>query len=450
MLTIQGSSGSRFCDGVSRRGFLRIGSLALGAVGGLNMSHLLAAEQSKPGKRSKSVINIFLPGGPPHQDMWDLKMDAPSEIRGEFKPIKTSVPGIQICELFPKMAAMMQRFSIIRSIVGSDGQHAAYQCLTGKPRPNSPPGGWPSIGSVVSKLQGSGTDGAPAFVGLSPRMGHMPWADSGHPGFLGQAHSCFNPNGGAASDMVLKDVTLERLNDRRALLSSFDRFRRSTDVSGTMDAMDTFSRQAYGLLTSSRLADALNIDKEDAKTRDRYGRGTMKCRDDGGPECPEQFLLARRLVEAGVRCVTVGFNRWDWHSANFKSSREVFPQLDSGLTALVSDLHDRGLDKDVAVVVWGEFGRSPTINKDAGRDHWPKVSCAALACGGMTHGQVIGSTDRTGGEAATRPLNFQDVFATLYQHLGIDAHNTTVDDLSGRPRYLVDDPFKPIAELVGS
>ena len=449
MLTIQGTNESRFCDGLSRRGFLRIGSLALGAVGGFNLTDLFAAEQSKPGKIQKSVINIFLPGGPPHQDMWDLKMDAPAEIRGEFNPIKTSVPGIQICELFPKMAAMMDRFSIIRSIVGSDGQHAAYQCFTGKPRPNSPPGGWPSMGAVVSKLQGPGAEGVPAFVGLSPKMGHMPWADPGHPGFLGPAHSCFNPNGGGASDMVLKDISIERLNDRRSLLASFDRFRRDCDASGTMDAMDAFTQQAYGVLTSSRLAEALNIEKEDAATRDRYGRGTMKCRDDGGPECPEQFLLARRLVEAGVRCVTVGFNRWDWHGANFAQGRAVFPQLDNGLTSLVADLHDRGLDKDVAVVVWGEFGRTPTINKDAGRDHWPRVSCAALACGGLRHGQVIGATDRTGGEPSARPVDFQEVFATLYQHMGLDARVATVDDLGGRPRYLVDEQFRPMAELVG-
>ena len=449
MLTIQGSNESRFCDGLSRRGFLRIGSLALGAMGGFGLNDLFAAEQAKPGEIQKSVINIFLPGGPPHQDMWDLKMDAPAEIRGEFSAIKTSVPGIEICELFPKMASMMQRFSLIRSIVGSDGQHASYQCFTGKPRPNSPPGGWPSMGAVVSKLQGPVAAGVPPFVGLSPKMGHMEWADPGHPGFLGPAHSCFNPNGGGAGDMVLKDISLERLNDRRALLASFDKFRRDCDASGAMEAMDAFTQQAYGVLTSSRLTEALNIEKEDAATRDRYGRGTMKCRQDGGPECPEQFLLARRLVEAGVRCVTVGSNRWDWHDANFAQGRVVFPQLDHGLTALVADLHDRGLDKDVAVVVWGEFGRTPKINKDAGRDHWPRVSCAALACGGLRHGQVIGATDRTGGEPSARPVDFQEVFATLYQHLGIDAHTASVDDLAGRPRYLVDEQFRPLAELVG-
>jgi hypothetical protein len=376
-------------------------------------------------------------------------MDAPSEIRGEFTPIKTKVPGIEICEHFPKMAAMMDKLTIIRSIVGSDGQHASYQCFTGRPRPNSPPGGWPSMGAVVSKLQGPTAPDVPPFVGLSPKMGHMPWADPGHPGFIGSAHACFNPNGGGAADMVLKDISLERLNDRRALLASFDKFRRACDANGSLEAMDSFTQQAFGVLTSSRLAEALNLDKEDAGTRDRYGRGTMKARDDGGPECPEQFLLARRLVEAGVRVVTIGFNRWDWHSRTFQQGREVFPQLDAGLTSLVRDLHDRGLDKDVAVVVWGEFGRTPAISKDAGREHWPRVSCAALACGPFRHGQVIGATDRLGGEAVERPVDFQEVFATLYHHLGIDTRTATVNDLSGRPRYLVDEQFRPMPELLG-
>lgn len=451
MLTILGREHPQasFCDGMSRRSFLRIGALSLGTLGGANLSQVMrAAEQSGTGKSHKAVINIFLCGGPPHQDMWDLKMDAPAEVRGEFSPIKTKVPGLEVCELFPKMAAMMDRFSIIRSVVGSDGQHAAYQCFTGKPRPNSPPGGWPSMGAVVSKLQGPRAADVPAFVGLSPKMGHAPWSDAGHAGFLGPAHSPFNPNGGGATDMVLKDISLERLNDRRALLASFDTFRRESDANGGLEAMDSFTQQAFGVLTSSRLAEALNLEKESPALRDRYGRGTMKCRQDGGPECPEQFLLARRLVEAGVRVVTVGFNRWDWHGENFKQGREVFPQLDTGLTALVQDLHDRGLDKDVAVVVWGEFGRTPTINKDAGRDHWPRVSCAALACGGMRHGQVIGATDRLGGEATERPVDFQEVFATLYHHLEIDTRTATVNDLSGRPRYLVDEQFRALPELV--
>ena len=413
------------------------------------MPEILRAEAGQAASPKKSIIMIFLPGGPPHQDMWDLKMDAPSGIRGEFRPIKTKVPGIEICELFPKMAAMMDKFSIIRSVVGSTGQHAAAQCLTGRPPQNAPAGGWPSIGAILSRMQGSGSPGVPAFVGLSPKMGHGPWADPGVPGFLGPAHAPFQPNGGGSGDLTLNQISLDRLKDRRALLTSFDNLRREVDASGMMGAMDAFQEQAMGVLTSSRLAEALNLDKEDPRVRARYGGGTMKCRDDGGPECPEQFLMARRLVEAGVRCVTLGFNRWDWHSNTFGQARQVFPQLDNGLTALVQDLHSSGLDKDVSVVVWGEFGRSPQISSDAGRDHWPRVSCAALACGGMNHGQVIGATDRLGGEAVSRPVDFQEVFATLYHGAGIDTRTASINDLNGRPRYLVDEQFKPIPELIG-
>src|SRR4030095_9759029 len=227
MLTILGREHphAAFCDGTTRRSFLRIGALALGAVGGASFAQLLrAADQSGARQCQKAIINIFLCGGPPHQDMWDLKMDAPAEIRGEFSPIQTNVAGVAGGELFPKMAAMMDKFTILRSIVGSDGQHAAYQCFTGHPRPNSPPGGWPSIGSVVSKLQGPTAPDMPAFVGLSPKMGHAPWSDPGHPGFLGPAHAPFNPNGGGATDMVLQDISLERLKDRRAVLASFHNF----------------------------------------------------------------------------------------------------------------------------------------------------------------------------------------------------------------------------------
>ena len=446
MLNINGTHSSRFCDGISRRSFLRLGALGLG---GMTMPDMLRAEAAQKVASSKSVIMIFLPGGPPHQDMWDLKMDAPAGIRGEFRPIKTNVPGIEICEWFPKMAAMMDKFSIIRSIVGSTGRHDADQCLTGRPHQNAPAGGWPSMGSVLSKLQGSGSAGVPAFVGLSPKMGHAEWADPGKPGYLGPAHSPFQPNGGGAGDLSLNNISLDRLKDRRALLTSFDNMRRDVDASGMIGAMDAFQQQAMGVLTSSKLAEALNLEKEDPKVRARYGGGTMKCRDDGGPECPEQFLMARRLVEAGVRCVTLGFNRWDWHNNNFGQGRAVFPQLDNGLTSLVEDLHSSGLDKDVSVVVWGEFGRSPQISADAGRDHWPRVSCAALACGGMNHGQVIGSTDRLGGEAASRPVDFQEVFATLYHAAGIDTKTTSINDLNGRPRYLVEEQFKALPELTG-
>ena len=445
MLTIYGSK-QRFCDGISRRNFLKIGALGLG---GLSLPQLLQAESQSGIRRShKAVIMIFLPGGPSHQDIFDLKMDAPSEIRGEFKPIPTSVPGIQICEHLPLLAKMMDKLVLIRSIVGATGDHYAVQCLTGRSHKNVPPGGWPCLGSTVAKLQGPLNKAIPPFVGLSPKMGHAPWADNGQPGFLGPAFAPFKPNDAGKDDLVLNGITLDRLADRKSLLASFDRFRREVDTSGLMEGLDSFNEQAFGMLTSSRLLEALDIEKEDPKVRARYGKGDPKNRDDGGPKLMEHMLIARRLVEAGARCVTLAFSRWDHHGDNFGALRQDLPLLDQGVSALVEDLHQRGLDKDVSVVVWGEFGRTPTINKDAGRDHWPRVSCGLLACGGLKTGQVIGATDRLGGEATERPVQFGDVFATLYHNLDIDVSKVTVTDLSGRPQYLVDAGCAPMKEVI--
>jgi hypothetical protein len=446
MLTIYDHSRSRFCDGVSRRNFLKIGALGLG---GLALPQLLQAESQMGIRRShKAVIMIFLPGGPSHQDIFDLKMDAPKEIRGEFKPISTKVPGIQICEHLPKLAQLTDKTTIIRSMVGALDDHNAFQCLSGRVARNQPPGGWPCLGSVLSKLQGPVNKYVPPFVGLSPKMGHVPWSDAGMPGFLGVAHAPFKPDGAGKADMVLNGVTLDRLADRKNLLAKFDQFRRDVDASGMMEGLDSFNEQAFGLLTSSKLLEALDIEKEDPKVRATYGKGDPKNRDDGGPKLMEHMLIARRLVEAGARCVTLAFSRWDHHGDNFGALRQDLPLLDQGVSALINDLYARGLEKDVSVVVWGEFGRTPTINKDGGRDHWPRVSCAMLAGGGMKVGQVIGATDRLGGEAVERPVQFGEVFATLYHNLGIDVSKVTVHDLTGRPQFLVDG-YTPMRELVG-
>jgi hypothetical protein len=445
MLTIYGEP-TRFCDGVSRRNFLKIGALGLG---GLALPQLLQAE-SQSGVRlgHKAVIMIFLPGGPSHQDIFDLKMDAPREIRGEFKPIKTKVPGMEICEHLPKLAKLTDKVTIIRSMVGALDDHNAFQCLTGRVARNQPPGGWPCMGSVLSKLYGPVDKAMPPFIGLAPKMGHVPWSDNGMPGFLGPGHAPFQPNKGAGKeDMVLNGITLDRLANRKALLASFDSFRREIDSSGMMEGLDAFNQQAFGILTSSKLLDALDVQKEDAKVRESYGKGDPKNRDDGGPKLMEHFLIARRLVEAGARCVTLAFSRWDHHGDNFGALRQDLPLLDQGISALLEDLYQRGLDKDVSVVMWGEFGRTPTINKDAGRDHWPRVSCAMLSAGGMKHAQVIGATDRLGGEAVERPVYFGEVFATLYQRLGIDVNKVTVTDFTGRPQFLVDG-YQPMRELV--
>ena len=426
-------------------------------MGGLSLPQILQAEAGtenrgeptpRSGRSHKAIIMIFLPGGPPHQDMFDLKMDAPSEIRGEFKPIPTNVPGIEICELFPRLAGMMDKFTIIRSIVGATGGHDSFQCMVGRNNKNQPQGGWPCIGSNLSSIEGPVDPSMPPFVGLAPPMGHKEWADAGQSGYLGIAHSPFKPSGPGKTDMVLDGVTLERLSDRKGLLASFDRFRRSADSSGVMEGMDAFSRQAFGILTSSKLAKALDIQQENPRVRERYGKGIPGNVADGGPRLMEQFLMARRLVEAGARCVTLAFSRWDWHGGNFKRGRQDMPMLDQGVTALVEDLHQRGLDKDVSVVVWGEFGRTPKINKNAGRDHWPRVSCALLACGGMRTGQVIGSTTRLGEDARDRPVHFQDVHATLYHQMGINPATTATRDLTGRPHYLVDRQYEPMKEVI--
>jgi hypothetical protein len=445
MLAIGGKARGGFCDGLSRRDFLKIGGLALG---GLSLPALLEFEaHAGVGTSHKAIIMIFLPGGPPHQDMVDLKMDAPAEIRGEFRPIATNVPGLEICDQLPRLAAMMDKFVVIRTIVGAQGEHAAVQCMTGFPEAVSrQQGGRPSIGAVLSKLQGHVNAAVPPFVGLSPQMGHRPWADPGLPGYLGLSHAPFTPNGSDLANMTLKGVGLDRLGDRRALLRSFDGLRREVDANGAIEGADGFHRRALEILTSSKLVEALDLSREDPRLRARYGQGDMKNVDDGGPCCMDQFLMARRLVEAGARCVTVGFGRWDYHNNNFGQCRERLPKLDMGLSALVEDLHQRGLDQDVSVVVWGEFGRTPQINKDAGRDHWPAVSCALLACGGLRTGQVIGATNRLGEVPKDRPVTFQNVFATLYHNLGIDPA-TTLPNHAGRPMYLLDD-FTPIPEVI--
>ena len=457
MLTIPGSSSSRsFCDTLSRRDVLKIGSLPMvGAVGGLTLPQLLAAEAASGNSSHKSVIMVFLSGGPPHQDMFDLKMQAPAEVRGEFQPISTQVPGIQICEHLPRMAAMMDRLAVIRSVVGSEGRHAAFQCMTGQRVNNQPPGGWPSFGSIVSRLQGTVHPGTPAFVGLSPRMKSSTLSDPGQAGFAGPAHAPFLPNADGADNLVLNGMTLDKFNNRKSLLEGLDRFKAAADSGGSVESLDAFQQQAFGILTSSRLAEALDVSGESPETLARYGGGSYEPAGygDAGPLHNHYLLAARRLVEAGVRVVTLAYGRWDWHGrphgTNFENARDHLPRLDQGVTALIEDLRERGMDEDTTVIVWGEFGRTPRINKNGGRDHWPRVSCALLAGGGMDTGQLIGSTNRLGEHAVDRPVHFQEIFATLYRNIGIDTSVNTIKDFSGRPRYLIDHNIhRPLPELI--
>lgn len=457
MLTILGRTdccSQRLCDGTSRRSFLTIGGMALGGIG---LPNVLRAEEESGARQShKAIINIYLPGGPSHIDLWDLKPDAPAEVRGDFRPIATNVPGIEICELFPRMAQMMDKFVPVRSISDADGRHDGYQCMTGHRRSDrQPPLGWPAVGSWVSRLEGPVNKAVPPNVSLMYRTGNGTWGETGTGGFLGVSHSPFNLVGLKARSsnerMVLQGITLERLRDRNHLVRSIDRFKRAADSSGIMQSMDVYSQQAMGILASANLANALDLSKEDPAIVARYGRSDETFQRDGAPKMIENFCIARRLVEAGVRYVSLNYSRWDWHGPdglNFPRSRQEFPLLDQGLSALVSDLHERGLDKDVSVVVWGEFGRTPRINKDNSRDHWPQVSCAMLAGGGMSTGQVIGRTNRSGEYAVERPVKFQEIFATLYKCAHVDTGAVRIFDQSGTPRYLVDDGIKPLRELV--
>jgi uncharacterized protein (DUF1501 family) len=286
------------------------------------------------------------------------------------------------------------------------------------------------------------------------QTGNRTWGEPGTGGFLGVAHGPFNTVGRTArsssDNMVLQGVTLERLQDRVALRQSMDAFKRSLDTKGVMDSVDVSVQQAMGILTSSHLADALDLSKEDPRIVARYGESGTEFQRDGAPQMVENFCVARRLVEAGARFVSLNYSRWDWHGGdgmNFPKSREEFPKLDQALSALVTDLHERGLDRDVSVVMWGEFGRTPKINNNNSRDHWPAANCAVLAGGGMRTGHVIGRTNRNGEHPVERPVKFQEVFATLYKNAGIDVENVRVFDQAGTPQYLVEQGIAPLREV---
>ena len=457
MLTIFGRPHRKggFCDGLSRRDFLTVGGTLIG--GALALPNLLAAEaQSGVHSSHKAIINVYLPGGPPHIDMWDLKPDAPADIRGEFNPIDTNVPGIRICEHFPRIAKMADKFAFVRSMVGCDGRHDSYQCMTGIKKDTRTADFWPSMGAWVSKVQGPADPAVPPNMTLMYPTGEVHWGYPGVGGFAGMAHAPFRVVGGQgeklkSDNLTLKNLTLDQLGDRMQLRSSFDELNRNVDQTGVLDGMDAYARQAVSILTSSKLRDALDLSKEDPRVLARYGTDDPAFIRDGAPRMVRTFCLARRLVEAGARVVSMNFSRWDWHGPdgkNFVEGRKDMPLLDQAVSALVSDLHERGLDKDVSVVVWGEFGRTPRVNKSAGRDHWPQVSCALLAGGGMRTGQVIGETNRLAEYAVKRPVAFQEVFATLYTNLGINLSEARVLDTTGRPQYLVESGNEPMKELL--
>jgi hypothetical protein len=430
MLTIKGGE-YRNCDGVTRRNFMSIGAAG---VGGLMLSDLFRLDAHALTSRApKALINIYLAGGPSHQDMWDLKPEAPLEYRGDFNAIPTNVPGMDICEHFPRLAKMADRFAIVRGMVGSVDEHSSSTSMTGFPQKSlEAVGGRPSIGSVVAKLSNTAASSAPPYVSF---MGKIT------PGYLGPVYQPFTPDGAGRSNLRLKEIDASRLRGRTELLEQLDKIRKDVDTSGQMEAMDSFTHKAVDVVTSGRVADALDVEKEKPETLKRYtGSGS------GRSSSNRNFLVARRLIESGVRCVAMSWGGWDTHSGNFKTLSTQLPALDMGLSALLDDLYDRSLLDDVSIVMWGEFGRTPKVNKDAGRDHWPRVSAAFLAGGGMKTGQVVGASDRYAGEAVV-PVHLHKVHATLYHNLGIDVKTTQFTDPAGRPQYLLD-ILEPIKELV--
>jgi len=428
MLTLLGSSG-RFCDGVSRRSFLQVGSLA---VGGLTLPQLFQAEaQAKSPKRHKSVIMVYLSGGLAHQDTFDLKPSAPAEVRGEFKPIPTNVPGVQFGELLPRLSKTMDKMIVLRSITGLADEHSSWQNMTGVGMDRAKREAVPHMGAVIAKMQGAVDPLVPPFVDLFPTMQHKPY-NSPHPGRLGRTAAPVRIEGEEIAVMKNLVVPADQLVERRQLLDDLDAFRRTADTSIGRAGMDTYHQKAFDVLTSSKLVEALDVTREPVAVRDRYGRGSTKHLGDGAPMWNDQLLMARRLVEAGARVVTVAYGFWDTHGSNFKYLKDHLPLFDRGISALIEDIYARGLDEDVTVLVWGEFGRTPKINKDAGRDHWARVNGALLAGGGMKVGQVIGSTDSTASQAKDEPIPYQDVIATVYRNMGLDPH-AMVYDISGRP-----------------
>jgi hypothetical protein len=427
MLTLLGSRG-RHCDGLSRRSFLTVGALG---VGGLTLANLMRAEAAGGrAKPHKSVIMVYLSGGMAHQDTFDPKPDAPAEVRGEFGTTPTAIPGVRFTDRVPKLAKVADKLIVVRSVVGQPDEHSSWMSYTGTPMSAAQREHKPHFGSVVAKVQGQTDPVVPAFIDLSPTMQHKPYNSPG-PARLGRAAAAVKVDGDEVSVMKTLAVPPDRFGDRQTLLGGMDRIKREAERTGTL-GLDTSHDRAFEVLTSSKVVDALDVTKEPPALRDRYGKGSPKHLGDGAPLWNEQLLMARRLVEAGARVVTLGYGFWDTHGNNFGHLKQHLPTFDQGISALVEDLHARGLDQDCTVIVWGEFGRTPKVNKDAGRDHWARVNFALMSGGGMRTGQVIGSTDAVAGEAKSDPTPYPWVLATAYKNLGIDPHDM-VYDVSARP-----------------
>jgi hypothetical protein len=426
---------------MDRRSFVKAG--ILGATG-LSLAQLLKSEAhaNQQPTRQTSVIILWMRGGPSHMDMWDPKPDAPVEYRGEFGVMNTNVPGIILSDMMPQCARIMDKWSIIRSLHHNDAGHSSGDqiCFTGYPSgPNPDQNSYPSCGSIVARQLGHLSPQLPAYV-MIPRM--VPGTNAG---YLGVAYKPFETQADPAAPGPFRvpnfslpaGVTMEQVGDRRQLLNSFDSIRRDVDNSGQLNALDRYNRQAWDILTSSATRNAFDLDSEPQYIRERYGfmpafdpGAANRC---GAPAWSQRILLSRRLVEAGVRLVTVDLRWWDTHVLGFDSLRRGFlPRFDQAYSALIEDLEQRGLLESTLVIAWGEFGRTPRVNNDAGRDHYPNVFSAALAGGPVRGGRVIGESDSRGAFPRVNAKSPQDVLATMYQFLGVDVNQVYLDN-AGRP-----------------
>lgn len=434
-------AGGRTCDGVSRRGFLRVGSLALG---GLSLAHWAQSQASgADGQRpKKAVIQVWLAGGPSHIDMYDLKPGAPLEYRGEFRPIPTNVSGIEISEHLPKQARVMDKLAIVRSAFHTNAGHGmgSQWMLTGwQPTIEVNNNIYPACGSVVSKLKGANSDGLPAYVNLPNNLG------LGKAAYLGASYNPFAPQDDPNRDgFQVRNLKLNgrmdptRLDNRRSLLTKVDSIRRDLDTAGEMAELDRFYREGLDMVVSEQALRAFDISKEDPGLRERYGRNDL------GQSC----LLARRLVESGVSYVTIqAGGGWDTHGDNFNQLKaNLLPKYDAAIAALVQDLSDRGLSNDVVVMAFGEFGRTPRINGGAGRDHWPGAMSVLFAGGGLKMGQTIGETDTKAEYPISKPYSPGCVLSTMYHAIGVDYRHVFFDQ-ARRPLPVLNEG-RPIAELV--
>jgi hypothetical protein len=433
MLTFCGEEEGKFCDGVRRRGFLKAGFLG---AAGLSLADVLQLQSraSEAGRavRKTSVIFVELAGGPTQFETYDPKPKAPSEYRGTFDVVQTNTPGVIFSELMIEQAKIADKLAIVRSIHHRHNSHdpSSHLSQTGyyKTGPKGGPNQFPCFGSVIAKLRGPNAPSLPAYVAVPQVM------RNGRSAYLGQSFNPFetasdpnDPKFHVRNLQLTSNLSIDRLGDRRELLSTLDARRRLQDLEGASTAVDEFSEQAFDLVYGSRAREAFDIANERDAMRDRYGRNTVG----------QSMLLARRLVEAGVTCVTVRCTGWDDHRKIASGLKQRAPNYDRGIATLIKDLYERGLQDDVLVVAMGEFGRTPRINKNAGRDHWGALMSVLLAGGGLKPG-IVGASNSKGEVPADTPYRPENILAMLYRHLGIDPA-MTLNDLSGRPRYLLEE-----------